>query len=46
MAHDGYEVTDENIAAVINSGNLKHLGDCLDRQWEIIRFAIRQTLKK
>lgn len=40
----GYDASEENIDAVINSGLLKDLGNCLDEQWEEIHYAIKETL--
>lgn len=42
----GYPVTEENISAVIKSGDLGELCDCTDTDWEIIHDAIRENAKK
>lgn len=39
----GYEASDENVQAVIDSG-LLHLDDCFEEQWDNIDYAIRETL--
>lgn len=43
----GYDSTDENIAAVletmVNSGALKKLNECLDEHWNVIDNAINQA---
>lgn len=40
----GYEDNEENIDKVIDSGLLKHLGNCLDSDWETIHYAIKESL--
>jgi hypothetical protein len=37
---NGFEPSDDNIAAVINTGYLKRLDDCTDADWMIIDYAI------
>lgn len=36
----GYEATDENVAAVLNHMWIGGLSECTDRDWEIINQAI------
>ena len=40
----GYEGTDDEIDAVINTGELKYLKDCNDNDWYLIDDAIQQAL--
>lgn len=40
----GYEGTQSQVNAVLNSGLLKNLGDCTDQDWEMIDYAIRQSI--
>lgn len=43
----GYDATDENVAAVIDTGELKYLSDCDDNDWYLVDDAIRLAhLKK
>lgn len=41
-----YPATEENIDAVVNSGDLNALNDCTDNDWEIITLAIELNAKK
>ena len=41
-----YEGTDDEVAAVIDTGELKYLNDCTDRDWEIIACAIHETRQR
>lgn len=47
LDESGYDSTDENIAAVletmVNSGALKRLNECLNEHWNIIDNAINQA---
>ena len=40
----GYAATDENVAAVIGTGELRYLSDCDDTDWYLIDDAIQQAL--
>lgn len=42
----GYPDTEENVDAVVNSGDLNALNDCTDDDWEIIEQAILCYAKK
>lgn len=46
LKENDYEGTDEQVAAVINSGKLKHLEDCTDSEWEIIGRTIDTVMKE
>ena len=41
----GISYTDETVAAIINTGILKGLGDCTDNDWAIVDYAIDEGLK-
>ena len=45
MAEMGITPTEENIAKVINSGNLKRLNECSDQDWYVIKYAIEEALE-
>lgn len=45
LEEKGYEPSDENIAAVISTGALKNLGDCLDYHWGTIDNAIAEAMQ-
>lgn len=40
----GYEASEENVNAVINSGLLKNLNNCTDQDWDIINNAISEVM--
>ena len=40
----GYEGTEDEIDAVVNTGELKYLDDCNDNDWYLIDDAIQQAL--
>lgn len=40
LVEDGYTASEENIAAVMNTGYLKALGECTDSDWQVISGAI------
>ena len=42
----GYEVNEENIAAVIHSGKLESLEDCTEDEWNILKNAVQSVLEK
>ena len=46
MCQLGYPLTEENLSAVLHSGELKNLSNCTDGDWEIISNAIRENAKR
>lgn len=40
LEEKGYNSSDKNIDAVVNTGSLQHLEDCTDDEWEVIFNAI------
>ena len=46
MNEMGIEVTEDNVADVINSGLLKGLNECSDQDWGIISDAINVIINK
>lgn len=46
LIENDYEGTDEQVAAVINSGKLKHLDDCTDSEWAMIDYAVEEVMKE
>ena len=44
LIEKGYEPSLDNIEKVIQSGYLKHLSDCTDQEWDIIGYAIDESL--
>lgn len=40
LVEKGYEPSESNITAVLNSGHCKNLSECTDSDWEIIDYAI------
>lgn len=41
LIENGYEGSDEEVSAVLNTGLLKNLGDCTDGDWQMIDDAIK-----
>lgn len=39
----GYNSSDKNIDAVVNTGSLQHLEACTDAEWEVIFNAIKSV---
>ena len=46
LIEEGYEGTDEEVNAVVDSGELRALNDCTDDEWNLIRHAVVNALKK
>lgn len=46
LNEEGFEGTEVQIDAVINTGILKGLGDCTDTDWEIIRYAVSEAQRR
>lgn len=46
IIEEGYEGTDEEVEAVAKSREIRGLTDCDDGEWELIRYAVEQTLAK
>ena len=44
LSEEGYAGTDGEVAMVIDSGLLEYLNDCTDEDWNIIRYAINETV--
>ena len=44
LVEKGYDDSLENIETVIQSGYLKHLSECTDQDWDMIGYAIDESL--
>lgn len=43
LVEKGFSGSDENVAAVLNTGLGKHIDDCTDREWMMIEYAIDEV---